>query len=355
MTNSSGSINVSVEALEKFVSAILIGAGVNRDDAVLVAADLIAADVEGVASHGVMLLPMYVDRLKAGSISVASKGTVVSDKMSAVVLDANDALGQLTSHQAVKLATERARKYGVGIVSVRNAAHIGMAGRFAREIAAADCVGIVLSNTRPLMPPPGGAAAVTGNNPVAIAVPSNGPFFPEVDMALSAVAMGKIRNAAAAGSAIPDGWATDKDGARTTDPNAAINGMLLPAAGPKGFGLAFLIDLICGGLSDGAIGAEVKPLYGDPAVPYRCSNAFIAIDIGHFVDPSSFKSRAGSELSRVSKTRPAAGIRQVFAPGEMAYAARERSNGQCILAPATVANLRETARGLGVDIELTEK
>jgi LDH2 family malate/lactate/ureidoglycolate dehydrogenase len=110
-------------------------------------------------------------------------------------------------------------------------------------------------------------------------VTSNPSGYAEVDMALSAVSMGKIRSAEAAGQSIPEGWAVNKSGTPTTDPKEAIAGMLLPAAGPKGYGLAFIVDLICGGLSDGAIGPEVAPLYGDPTLPYRCAHLFIAVDV----------------------------------------------------------------------------
>src|SRR5262249_42751176 len=160
-------------------------------------------------------------------------------------------------------------------VAVRNAFHFGAAGFWARRIAAAGCVGIAAANTRPLMPAPGGAAPVTGNNPIAFAAPSGvGPSGAEpivTDVSWSAATMGKIRLAQAAGEPIPSGWACDADGNPTTDPAAAIKGMLLPAAGPKGFVMAMMVDLLCGGLSSGAIGDEVRPLYGDPAVPYRCA------------------------------------------------------------------------------------
>ncbi|MBD9597410.1 Ldh family oxidoreductase [Ensifer sp. ENS05] len=342
---------VQVDGLLSVVSAMFVACGVEPRDASIVAEDLVAADAEGVPSHGVMLVPMYVDRLKAGSVSRGSEGQIVSDNMTAVVINAGDILGQLTARQAVELAISRARIYGMGAVAVRNAFHFGAAGRYARMIADGGAVGIVMSNTRPLMPAPGGAQALTGNNPLAIAVPSNGDFHPEVDMALSAVAMGKIRNAAAAGQVIPEGWAVDKDGAATTDPQAAISGMLLPAAGPKGYGLAFLVDLMTGGLSGGAIGAEVSALYGDPATPYRCSNLFIAIDVGHFGSDGQFERRAQSEVERVRKSRKASGVDRVFAPGEMAYAARAAAGGHVKISPAAWTALAETAGDLGVDVQ----
>ena len=251
---------IDADKLSAVVADVFASLGVATASARTVAEDLVLADLEGVGSHGLMLLPMYVERLRKGSVSKENAGTVVVDRRTSLVIDAHDALGQLTAHQAVGLVTSRAREYGMATVTVRNAFHFGTAGRYARLIADQGCVGIVMSNTRPLLPAPGGAEAITGNNPIAVAVPSSGVQPVEVDMALSATAMGKIRLAAAAGKAIPADWAMAADGSPTTDPNEAIKGMLAPAAGPKGFGLAFVIDLLCGGLSEGAIGAEVRPL-----------------------------------------------------------------------------------------------
>ncbi len=264
-------VRIDADRLTAVVADVFTALGVAAASARVVAEDLVSADLEGVGSHGVMLLPMYVERLQKGSVSKESAGAVVVDNRTSLVIDAHHVLGQLTAHQAVGLVTSRAHEYGMATVAVRNAFHFGTAGRYARLIASQGCVGIVMSNTRPLLPAPGGAEAITGNNPIAVAVPSSGPHPVEVDMALSATAMGKIRLAAAAGKPIPADWAMAADGSPTTDPNEAIKGMLAPAAGPKGFGLAFVIDLLCGGLSEGAIGAEVRPLYGDASQPYRCS------------------------------------------------------------------------------------
>ena len=340
---------VPAQALARAVAAIFAACGIAPDAADIVAEDLVAADVEGVASHGVMLVPMYVKRLKAGSVSTGAAGEVVSDSGGAIVIDAGNVLGQLTARQAAGLAVARARQLGMATVAVRNAFHFGTAGRYARMIADQGAVGIVMANTRPLMPAPGGAQPLTGNNPLAIAAPGAGAFHPEVDMAMSAVAMGKIRNAAAAGQAIPAGWAADRDGLATTDPQKAIEGMLLPAAGPKGFGLAFMIDLLAGGLSGGAIGAEVNHLYGEAASPYRCSNLFIAIDVGHFGAEATFKARADAELQRVSGSRRAPDVERVYAPGELAFAARSTSNGHARVAQAAWTSLTETGTSVGVD------
>jgi LDH2 family malate/lactate/ureidoglycolate dehydrogenase len=349
-TLASGPRALDAGRLSAAVARIFAALGVPGPDAEIVAQDLVAADLEGVASHGVMLVPMYVDRMLAGSVLPRATGEIVSDTGGAVVLDAANALGQVTARRAVRLAVERARMCGLGAVAVRNAFHFGTAGRYARMMADDGCVGIVMSNTRPLMPAPGGAEALVGNNPLAIALPSAGEHPVEVDMALSATAMGKVRLAEAAGEKIPADWAIDADGRATTDPAAAIKGMLLPAAGPKGFGLAFVIDLICGGLSGGAVGAQVRPLYGDPAQPYCCSHFFLAIDTGHFAGADGFAGRVRDQALRVSRSKRAPGVERVHAPGELAWATRQASGGVCRLGAQTVKSLSDAAKRVGLDL-----
>jgi LDH2 family malate/lactate/ureidoglycolate dehydrogenase len=341
-------VAIDAQRLISAVADIFAAVGIGVADAQVVAADLVAADLEGIASHGVMLLPMYIERIKKGSVSRRSAGEIVSDRGGAIVIDAANALGQLTARQAVKLAVARAQEIGLAAVGVRNAFHFGTAGRYARLMAEHNCVGVVLSNTRPLMPAPGGVEAMVGNNPIAIALPSAGEFPVEADMALSATAMGKIRLAAAAGEPIPEDWAVDAQGRPTSDPAAAIKGMLLPAAGPKGFGLAFMIDLLCGGLSDGAVGADVRPLYGDPAEPYRCAHFFLAIHAGHFPVGDRLAERVRDQAMRVSRSKRGPGVDRVYAPGELVWATRQRSHNVCRLDAPTVKSLVETAALVGL-------
>jgi LDH2 family malate/lactate/ureidoglycolate dehydrogenase len=327
----------------EFTVALLGRLGVPEKLAAEVAEALVAADLEGVPSHGLMLLPMYVERLAAGSVSPTSEGRIVSDRAGAVVFDAEHGLGQVTARRAVAIAIERARQHALAAVAVRNAFHFGTAGRWAAMMAHEGCVGMALTNTRPLMPPPGGAERLVGNNPVAIAVPSlnDEPFI--VDFALSAAAMGRIRLADAAGERIPEGWACDADGVPTTDPAAAIAGMLLPVGGPKGFGLAMMVDLLAGGLSTGAVGHEVRPLYGDASLPYACSQFFLAIDIGAFRPADEYAAVTRAFAERVRTSRPALGSRQVMAPGDPAILARRAADSQVSFDAATLTALRIAA------------
>jgi LDH2 family malate/lactate/ureidoglycolate dehydrogenase len=343
-----GSVRIPADQLAAFVARLFAATGLSPAAAEKVANGLVEADLEGLASHGVMLVDMYIERLQGGSASKETAAVVVVERQGAIVLDAGNALGQLTGDQAMSLAIDKARQFGAGIVAVRHAFHFGAAGRYARQAADAGCVGIVMCNTRPLMPAPGGAERVVGNNPLAIAVPADGEIPIVLDMATSEAAMGKIRMAEKAKEPIPPTWAVTAQGLPTTNPSEAIAGMLLPSGGPKGFGLSFLIDLLCGLLSQGASGAQVQPLYGDFSVPYDCSHLFVAINVAHFCDLDWFRAQTANAADRIRSSKRAAGVAQLFTPGEPEWQRRNRSRGQVLVDPAVVAMLQRYAARLGV-------
>ena len=264
------------------------------------------------------------------------------------MLDAGHALGHLTGAQAMSIAIDKARQFAAGIVPVRHGFHFGTAGKYALQAAHAGCIGIAMCNTRPLMPAPGGAERVVGNNPIAIALPTDSAIPLVLDMATSEAAMGKIRMAEKAKEPIPPTWAVTADGEPTTDPAEAIAGMLLPSGGAKGFGLSFMIDLMCGLLSRGAIGPQVQPLYGDFAIHYDCSHLFIAIDVAHFCDATLFKSQVAAAADRVRSGRRAPGIRGLFTPGEPEWKRRQQAAGQVRIGPAVAEMLTKYANELKV-------
>ncbi|MGU3495438.1 Ldh family oxidoreductase [Xanthobacteraceae bacterium A53D] len=340
---------IPVSDLKAFAVALLAAAGTPAAAAEATAAALIDADVEGLPSHGLMLLPMYLERIAAGSVQPGHEGAIVSDTGSQLVIDAGNGLGHVVAERAAMLAVERAHVHGLAAVAVRNAFHFGAAGRFARRMAVGGCIGMVMSNTRPLLPAPGGAERVVGNNPLAIAVPA-GEEPIVLDLALSAGAMGKIRLAEGQGKPIPEGWAADADGVPTTDPKAAIAGMLLPAAGAKGFGLAVMIDLMCGGLSGGAIGDEVRPLYGKADEPYGCAQLFLAMRVEGFRPQGDFEAAADRFAGKVRASRTAPGAAPVRMPGDRAIAAHRDFAGTVPLAEASRAALRAAAEKLSVPI-----
>jgi LDH2 family malate/lactate/ureidoglycolate dehydrogenase len=339
---------IAASELARFVARLFAAVGLSDQAAAEVASGLVEAELEGLTSHGVMLADMYIERLRRGSVSRGESAAVVSERAGAVVLDAGHALGQLTGRQAMTIAVDKSRQFGAGIVSVRHGFHFGAAGRYAQQAAQAGCIGIAMCNTRPLMPAPGGAERVVGNNPLAIALPAAGDVPVMLDMATSEAAMGKIRMAEKAKQAIPATWAVTEAGAPTTNPSEAIAGMLLPSGGAKGFGLSFMIDLMCGLLSQGAFGSQVHPLYGDFGVPYDCSHLFIAIDVAHFCDVEVFRRNVAEAAERVRSGKRAPGVDHLFTPGEPEWRRRQRAAGQIRVEPAVAAMLMRLASELGV-------
>jgi len=340
--------HIAASELAAFIARLFTAAGLSDEAAAEVADGLVEADLDGLASHGVMLVDMYIGRLRQGSVSNNQAAAIVSERNGAVVLDAGHALGHLTGRQAMAIAVDKSRAHGAGIVSVRHGFHFGAAGRYAQQAATADCIGIAMCNTRPLMPAPGGAERVVGNNPLAIALPSAGDVPVMLDMATSEAAMGKIRMAEKANAAIPSTWAVTGTGAPTTSPSEAIAGMLLPTGGAKGFGLSFMIDMMCGLLSQGAFGAQVRPLYGDLSVPYDCSHLFIAIDVAHFCAPSLFREQVATAAERIRSGKRAPGVDRLFTPGEPEWQRRQNADGQVRIDPAVVTTLEALAKELGV-------
>lgn len=340
----STAVSLSASRMQEWVSQALVACDVPHDDAALTAEALVEADLQGVASHGCMLIPMYIDRLRAGSVNPRPSITVVEDRPSLLVIDADHGLGQVSSARAVDMAMERAGRTGVGMVAVRHAFHFGTGAFWSCRIAARGMIGAAMSNTRPLMPAPGGSERLIGNNPLSFAFPAAEGEPLVVDMATSSSAMGKIRNAERQGLSIPEGWATDKDGRPTTSPTEAIAGMLLPAAGPKGFGLAVMIDLLCGGISGGSIADQVQPLYGPADRGYDCAHWFMAIDAGQMLGD-----RAASVACRIRQSRRAAGVARIYAPGDLEREQRENHQFSISIEPALMSQFDKVADTLGLE------
>lgn len=339
---------VDVDTLTKLITELFQSLGVDLVHASCVADSLVNADLEGVASHGVMLVPMYVQRLRAGSVSITALPSVVEDHGALLVMTASHALGQVSSQMAVTLAIERARQHGVAAVAVREAFHFGAASYWARRMTQAGMIGFAFSNTRPLMPAPGGAQRVVGNNPMAIAFPCANDEPLVVDMAMSATAMGKIRLAESRGEAIPEGWATDAQGRATTSPTEAIQGMLLPAAGPKGFGLAVAIDLLCGALSGGAVGAAVRPLYAELDKPYNCAHAFVAIDASCVAEGVGIGAQVAAFAQTIRDSQKAPGTTRIYAPGDLERARRAQQGTRCPISAELADELHQFAQQAGI-------
>ncbi|MEW6644472.1 MAG: Ldh family oxidoreductase [Pseudomonadota bacterium] len=334
-------ITLSVAHTVRVLADLFTRAGLSPSAALEMGEALTDADRSGLPSHGLSQAEMYLRRLQLGSVSTAEEPLLVDSRAATAVLDARGMFGHLAGRRAMQMAIDRAKTFGISVVAVRDSFHFGAAGRYAQQASDHDCIGLAMCNTKPMMPAPGGLAKLVGNNPLAIGLPAaDKPDF-LLDMALSEAALGKIRTFEKAGRALPEGWAVDKDGQSTTDATAAIAGMLLPAGGAKGFGLALAIDLMCSLLAEGPGGDHVPPLYGDLAKPFVCSLLFIAIDIAHFRNTDDFRTEAADALTRIRTSQSRA--EPLRTPGERSWARRRGSD--MISVPASLAEALDRMAG----------
>jgi LDH2 family malate/lactate/ureidoglycolate dehydrogenase len=340
---------MKLKHIRDFSTALLEKNGVPAGEAALIVDALLEADAKGLGSHGVMRLPVYLRRVKAGLISPGVRMRIVKSGGAACVLDARHGFGQVAATEGMRHAIALAFQCGIGACLVVNSGHFGMAARYGLMAAKKNMAGIVLSNTTPLMPPPGGTEKKIGNNPLAIVAPAKGdPVV--LDMALSAVALGKIILAQNQGRKIPPDWATDKTGTPTDDPHKALDGgLLLPMAGPKGYGLAVAAEILTGVLA-GTYAWQIPSLY-DVAVKQSITHLFIAVDIAHFCDYDAYLANMEELKAGLKGCGKLPGVSEIFLPGEMERN-RERATlaaGEIELPPNVVAELSALAQEAGID------
>jgi LDH2 family malate/lactate/ureidoglycolate dehydrogenase len=316
---------ISGDALTAFAERILGGAGVPAHKASIAATSLVASNLRGVDSHGVQLVPYYVEQLLAGGMDPLADGRVVSESGCCLTFDGQNGLGQWVAHTCCEHAIRIARGHGIGMVSARESNHFGAAAWWAQKMRDAGQIGIAICNASSIVPPWQGKRGRLGTNPICMSVP--GPWL--LDMATSTVAAGRIYKAFIEGRPeIPAGWALDSEGVPTTDTEAAYRGMLMPLGGYKGSGLAMMVEILCSVLSGGAQADEVGALrYLDKKI--RTSQTFLAIDIARFMPVSEFTARVERLVSLMKSTPPAAGYDEVLVAGDPEWRAEadRRANG----------------------------
>ncbi len=334
--------------LRDFADRVLCSAGLAPRAAASAAAGLVAANLRGVDSHGVLRLTQYVESIAGGEIELDPDVRVVVRRGSTALVDAGGGYGFAAARLAMDTAIELAREHGSGLVGVRASHHFGMGASYVLRAAEAGYIGWLTTTSQPVVVPTGSAVPVVGNNPIAYAVPRRAPHPPIVlDMALSEVAFGKIRLAAAEGRPIPLGWGFDAQGRPTTDAAAALAAeALAPTGGHKGSGLAVVGEVLAGVLT------------GSPFGLASHAHAHRGGGVGHLlmaIDPAVFVSRdeyeAGVEelVSQLKSATHAEGVSEVLLPGEIEQRTEEarRVDGIPVSAELT-AKLVTLASRLGV-------
>lgn len=283
---------------------LLAAAGMPVGRARTTAEAITLADVWGIGSHGLMRLPYYLDRIAGGGFPHAAELTTVTDTGPMVVLDGGGGLGHWQLDQAAMTARDRARDYGLALVAVGNSGHCGALAAYLLPLVEAGLAGLVMSDGPPVMPAWGGGQPLLSTSPLAAGFPgSERPVL--VDMALASVARGKLLAKAKAGQTLPDGWALDASGRPTTDPVAALSGMLAPLGGAKGFALALVVELLTGGLVGPALSADVTDIFdaGRNAETQRIAHLVLAIDPSRTdvgADPVAARRRIDDLAERIS-------------------------------------------------------
>jgi len=264
-------------AIEK-ATELLIAAGMDSAKATVSAHAIVASDRWGIGSHGLMRLPFYLDRLKAGGINSKAEMKRVTDLPGLVVFDGEDGLGHWQIQQASELAAERAKVQGIAAVGVGRSSHCGALGIYVWPMIDAGLVGIAFSTGPAVMPPWGGNKPLLSTSPVAAGIPTNPPTV--VDLATSAVARGKIQAKAQAGADLEPGWAFSADGSPTVDAKEALAGMLAPLGGAKGYALAVLVESLTGVLIGPTLAKNIPDMFASSqdANPQQIAHFVIAID-----------------------------------------------------------------------------
>ncbi|MEU4427204.1 Ldh family oxidoreductase [Actinoplanes sp. NPDC024001] len=340
------------ERLVDLGARILAAAGVPETDARLVSDSLVTADLWGHTSHGMLRLPWYVARIRAGVMDPVTRPQTVVDSGPVAVIDGRDGVGQVITDHACRDAVTRAAQHGVAAVAVRNSNHFGTAAYWTRTMAEAGCIGILTTNGSPAMAPTGGREKSVGANPWSIAAPGaeHGPVV--LDIANTGVARGKIYAARERGEPIPEGWAVDAEGVPTTDPQAAIDGVLAPMAGHKGYAISFMMDVLSGVLT----GSNYATGVVGPYVPDRrsgCGHLVIALRIGAFTEPDGFAQRLDDLIGITKQVPLARDADEIFYPGEIENRAQDRGRRDGVaLTAKTVADLRDLAASCAVPFDL---
>jgi LDH2 family malate/lactate/ureidoglycolate dehydrogenase len=339
--------------LKKAASIIFSACGMSEADADLLARTLVHADLRGVHSHGTLRVPDYVKKLTLDGVDPRGRPRVVRDKGAALVIDARNAMGQISGTFAMQAAIDKAHEIGVAFAAVRGSNHCGALDWYTLMPARVGMVGIAGTNALPTMAPWGGIDKIVGINPLSIAFPGESVPPLVLDFAFGATAHGKIRVYQQKGSPIPEGWAFDKHGRSTTVAAAALEGLIQPIGQHKGVGLAMVIGMLSTLLSGAAYGTQSGNMV-DGAKPGVDGHFFAVINPDFFEGISAVKMRVDEIVRQVHESRPASEATRLLVPGELEFEFQEVYGQEGILlSMETIEGIRSAAASLRCDIPLS--
>ncbi len=341
---------VNFERLQGFIAEALGRVGLPPADAGQVATLMAQADLQGSDGHGVIRLPQYVKRIRAGGMNTRPEIRVVHEKPAMAVLDGDNGMGHLVVTRAVQLAIEKAAVAGVAWVGVRASNHAGPASLYASMPIAHDMIGLyfAVGNANHL-PPWGGMEMLLSTNPIAVGIPTGSEPPVVLDMATTVAAYGKVKAKAKAGEMMPEGWMIDRQGQPLLDPKRADEGFLLPIGGHKGYGLALVVGLLAGTLQGAALGREVVDFNKDHINKTNTGQAILVIDLKAFGDPAAFKAQVDRLVRDLRSGERLGGVDRIWLPGEQSHLRRVHNRAHGIpVSAGVVSDLAALATELGM-------
>ena len=339
---------VEAHALRDFTREIFSRVGVPAADAAIQADVLVWANLRGVDSHGVLRIPWYVELVDTGLMKPRPNIQVLMETSATLLVEADYAPGPVVTTRVAERVIGKAKEAGICWALIRNTTHQGALGYYTQLIARQGMAGIAIVVSPPNMAPHGAKAPGLHNAPISIAVPAGRRPALLLDMATSIAAGGKLQLAKDKGTPIPPGWALDKQGNPTTDAQQAS--ILLPFAGPKGSGLAFMFECLCGLMADNPLAAPM--LHGRETVRRHRQNGVVAaIDIGRFLDPDRYRGHADDLVEGIKALPKADGVEEILVPGELEDTIEaERSTHGIPLPEGTITRVRVVANRLRVPL-----
>ena len=341
---------VLADRLAAFVVRAFSQAGVPAQDAEILAGLMVEADLRGSDTHGVIRLPLYIRRIRAGGINVKPNIRVVSERPSAALIDGDNAMGHLVMRRAAHLAIEKAKATGIGWVGARMSNHAGPAALYVTMPLKHDMIGLYFAvGSSNHLPAWGSSETLLGTNPMAFAVPAQDEPAIVLDMSPTVVAFGKVRLAAQRGEQMPVGWMIGKDGKPLTDPKRMDEGHLLPIGDYKGSGLSLIVGLLAGALNRAALGRDVVDFTKEIGSPTNTGQAIAAISVDAFMPASDFKRYVDQVIRDIRNSQKLPGVERIWLPGEQSHAKwlERRAHGVPV-AKSLRESLDAVARDLGI-------
>ncbi len=349
--------------LHRFIGEVFVKLGVPAADARVCADVLICSDLHGIESHGIGRLKMYFDRIRAGIQFAHTDIEVVSDSDATAVWDGRHGMGHVIGHRAMHVAIDKARRFGLGSVAVRNSTHYGIAGYYAKLAAENDMVGMTFTNARPSIAPTFAVSPMLGTNPICLGAPSDMDFPFLFDAATSIAQRGRIEMKNRAHEDMPAGWAIDSEGNPATDTARLLNDLvaakaaLLPLGGAsellgghKGYGLATMVEILSAALQNGSYLHDLHGWKDGKQVPYCLGHFFLAIDIAHFIDPAIFRRITGDIMRQLRQADRVPGEERVYVAGEKEWLSEQRVRSEGVpVNEELAANIQTMQRELGID------